>query len=78
MGYFPNLPSAMKERILRLASSFPALLQQMKLFTKIQIPPSAWFAFFQMNTDGNDRRKVGEEGHRSNDQNGSRARPKER
>ena len=52
--YFPHLSSDLKERILAMASSFPALLESMKNLQRIHVPPSAWYKLFQMQTDGKD------------------------
>jgi len=52
--YFPHLSSDLKEPILAMASSFPALLESMKNLQRIHVPPSAWYKLFQMQTDGKD------------------------
>jgi hypothetical protein len=52
--YFPQLPSALKARVLALASAFPGLLARMQVLVKAKVPAESWHYFFQQNeTDGN-------------------------
>ena len=51
--YFPRLPENVKDKIMKLAMSFPALLSQMKSFTTCGIPPAAWYILLLANKDGN-------------------------
>ena len=60
--FFPSLQSCVKDRILRLATAFPELLQQMLFLTKVQIPPTAWFVLFQAGTDGKNGQESWEDG----------------
>ena len=53
--FFPHLPSAVKAKVLGLASAFPGLLVRMRGFVGASIPPDTWFLFLQqIETDGND------------------------
>ena len=52
---FPNLPSNVKDKILELATSFPALLRTMRNLKRCHVPPTAWPVIFQKSTDGKNR-----------------------
>ena len=63
--FFPSLPSLLKEKILKLALSFPELLHKMQQLKTIQVPPTAWFEFFQRTSDGKIGKSTKEEGQGS-------------
>ena len=44
--YFPQLPSALKARVLALASAFPGLLARMQVLVKAKVPAESWHYFF--------------------------------
>ena len=52
--FFPRLPRKVKDRVMELALSFPALLERLKVFTAAAIPASARFVLIQTNSDGTD------------------------
>ena len=60
--FFPRLPIKVKDKVMRLALSFPALLERMKVFTAAAIPASAWYLLIQTNSEGKDGSDVRGEG----------------
>ena len=52
--FFPRLPRKVKDRVMELALSFPALLDRLKVFAAAAIPASAGFVLIQTNSDGTD------------------------
>ena len=59
--YFPQLPSALKARVLQLASACPGLLVRLERFVLTKVPPQFWHDFFcRMDTDGNTGKNLAE------------------
>ena len=55
--FFPRLPSSVKERVLELAHSFPALLASLEVLMHSKVAPELWYAILtKKGTDGKDGR----------------------
>ncbi|CAE7768524.1 unnamed protein product [Symbiodinium sp. CCMP2592] len=44
--YFPSLPLELRQRIMDLAQAFTSVLEQVKEWKNIGVPPSSWYAMF--------------------------------